>query len=188
MSLFQFAIRFLQTARSGLFLLRDSIILGPRLLQLVLQLIHFVLQFFGGFLDGRLRRREMERGSAGGTDARVSLLRGGTRPTLGSAGPDLSGRTGALEEAGGGAGGRDQVLLRSELALDPHNIFPDLCGCGIRRWPAANPACVLRNSSSKLPANRNLASAALELIIVLEFFALLRGHVGLEKDSLGSSD
>ena len=71
--------------------------------------------------------------------------------------------------------------MRPELALHPQDTFPDLAGAEIddRGLPFRVSFAQFIEQTSGKP---EFGQRTLELIVVLEFLALLRGHVGLEKD------
>ena len=74
-----------------------------------------------------------------------------------------------------------EILLRAEFSLHPQDVFADLAAAVIdnRRLPVAVRFLQFLEQAA---GKTELGERGLELIVVLEFLALLRGHVGLEKD------
>ena len=82
--------------------------------------------------------------------------------------------------------GRGQVGLRLDLALDPQDRFADFAAAVIddRRLPVA---IVLLQLLEHRTGETEFGEGGLKLIFPLKFLCLLRGHIGFEKTSEGST-
>ena len=93
----------------------------------------------------------------------------------------MSGKTGALEETGGGA----EVAARSFCVpslLCTRRMFSPILRLRKSTIAGCQSAMGLAQFFEQASGKPEFCERALELIVVLEFLALLRGHVGLEKN------